>query len=142
MNDQPIMIERMYNSPVDLVWQAISDKAKMKEWYFDMADFKLNLGAEFTFYGGDETQFLHRCKITELEPDKKLTYSWRFDSYDGISYVTFEMFPENGNTKLRLTHTGLETFPNIPQFARQNFVDGWTYIIGTSLKEFLETQNV
>jgi hypothetical protein len=42
-------------------------------------------------------------------------------------------------THLKLTHEGLETFPaDNPDFAKGNFVEGWNWIIGTSLKEFLE----
>jgi uncharacterized protein YndB with AHSA1/START domain len=82
---------------------------------------------------------LHLCKITEVVIGKKLSYSWRYDGYEGNSFVTFELFPEGNKTRLKLTHKGLETFPiNNPDFAKENFIDGWTYITGTSLKEFLE----
>lgn len=38
-------IEKNYTVPIDLVWQAITDRAMMKEWYFDFAeDFKLEPG--------------------------------------------------------------------------------------------------
>jgi hypothetical protein len=33
----------------------------------------------------------------------------------------------------------LETFPQTAAFARKNFMEGWTQIIGTSLKDYLET---
>ena len=47
--------------------------------------------------------------------------------------------PEGDKTRLRLTHQGLETFPKTPAFARKNFVEGWTQLIGSSLKEFVES---
>jgi len=37
-----------------------------------------------------------------------------------------------------LTHEGLETFPKTPAFARENFEKGWTTIIGSELKQFVE----
>jgi len=74
-------------------------------------------------------------------PEQKLTYSWIYDGYEGCSYVTFELSDENGNTRLTLTHTGLDTFPIIPDFAIQNFEAGWNDIINNSLKTFLETYN-
>ncbi|MCW3114716.1 MAG: hypothetical protein JWR18_3112, partial [Segetibacter sp.] len=56
----------------------------------------------------------------------------------GNSVVTFELFDEGSKTRLKLTHAGLETFPaNIPDFAKENFAEGWTYITGTSLSNFL-----
>ena len=71
--------------------------------------------------------------------NKKLKHSWRYDGYEGNSFVTFELFDEGDKTRLKLTHEGLETFPaNNPDFAKENFAEGWTYIIGKSLPEFVE----
>jgi uncharacterized protein YndB with AHSA1/START domain len=140
MKEEPIIIERTYAAPVEKVWQALTDKEQMKQWYFDLADFKPVVGFEFQFEGGkDDRTYTHLCKITEVIPEKKLAHSWRYKGYDGISHVSFELIPKGNETTVKLTHTGLETFPESnPDFAKENFVEGWTYIIGTSLKEFLE----
>ena len=140
MNDTPIVIERTYNTPIAKLWQAITDKGEMKQWYFDLAEFKPEVGFEFRFTGGtDERKYLHLCKITEALTGKKITYSWRFDGYEGISFVTFELFPDGDKTKLVLTHKGLESFPkSVPDFAKENFVKGWTSILDLSLNKFLE----
>ena len=140
MQTTPFTIERTYNASMDTVWQAITDKNKMKQWYFDLPEFKAEVGFEFSFKGGPpERSYLHLCKVTEVVTGKKLTYSWRYDGYEGNSFVTFELFPEGNNTKLKLTHKGLETFPtNNPDFAKDNFAAGWNDIIGKSLKEFLD----
>lgn len=141
MKNEPFIIERTYNAPVEKVWNAITDKSEMKQWYFDLAEFKPEVGFEFQFYGGTkEKQWLHLCKITEVVPKEKLTYTWKYDGYTGISYVTFELFAEQNKTRLKLTHAGLESFPTdqVPEFKKENFVEGWTDLIGRSLKEFLE----
>ena len=139
MQNEPFVIERTYNAPVDRVWKAITDKEQMRQWYFDLADFKAEKGFEFQFEGGpDDRKYLHKCRVTEVVPGKKLQYSWRYEGYEGNSFVTFELFPEGNGTRLKLTHEGLETFPKNPDFAKKNFMEGWTQIIGTSLKEFLE----
>ena len=140
-SDKNIIIEKIYNAPVSTVWKAITDKEQMKQWYFDIAEFKPEVGFEFQFSGqGKEgEQYLHLCKITEAVKEKKLQYSWRYDNLEGNSIVTFELFEEGGKTRLKLTHEGLETFPaNSPDFAKESFAEGWTYIIGTALKEFVE----
>ncbi|HEY0458583.1 MAG TPA: SRPBCC domain-containing protein [Pyrinomonadaceae bacterium] len=142
MNNQPIVIERTFNTPVEKVWRAITDKDEMKKWYFDLARFKAEIGFRFQFTGGEEggKQFLHLCEITEVEPEKKLTYSWRYDGCAGNSFVTFELFEQENKTLLRLTHKGLETFPQeTSDFAKENFVKGWNHIINISLKDYLET---
>ena len=141
MANEPFIIERTFNAPVEKVWKAITDKNEMKQWYFDLADFKPEPGFEFRFLAGAENKkFLHLCKVTEVISGKKLTYSWRYDGYEGNSYVTFELFPEGEKTRLKLTHAGLETFPANPDFAKENFVAGWNHIIGKSLPEYLEKE--
>jgi uncharacterized protein YndB with AHSA1/START domain len=142
MKTEPFVIERILNVSSEKVWKAIADREQMKQWYFDIADFKPELGYEFTFNGGSQDKtYVHLCKITEVEPGKKLQYSWRYDEYPGISFVTFELFPEGNITRLKLTHEGLETFPtDNKDFARSSFEGGWNYIIGKSIVEYLEKQ--
>src|SRR4029453_474683 len=111
MNTEPLVFERTLNAPVEKVWKAITDKNDMKQWYFDIAEFKPEVGHEFRFYGGsEEKQYLHLCKEVGVITGQKLTYSWRYDGFPGMSYVTFELFPEGNKTRLKLTHEGLETF--------------------------------
>ncbi|MBK0401653.1 SRPBCC domain-containing protein [Adhaeribacter sp. BT258] len=138
--NQSIEIERTFNAPAQTVWLALTDKDQMKKWYFDLAEFKPEPGFVFKFEGGAENRkFLHLCEVTEVIPERKLAYSWRYDGFSGNSLVTFELFPEGEKTRLKLTHAGLDTFPaNEPALARPNFVEGWQQIIGVSLKQFLE----
>lgn len=143
MKTEPFITERIYHAPASKVWKAISDKDDMKQWYFDLPEFRTEVGFEFQFAAGtDEHKYLHLCKITEVVAGKKLTYSWRYDGYEGNSFVTFELFEESNTTRLKLTHEGLETFPaSNPDLAKHNFATGWTQIIGTSLKEFVEKKS-
>ncbi|MBI1768919.1 MAG: SRPBCC domain-containing protein [Bacteroidetes bacterium] len=135
-----LVVERVFNTSVEKVWKAITDKDQMKQWYFDLAAFKPEVGFEFQFEGGkDDRIYLHLCKVIEVVPLKKLKYSWRYDGYEGISFVTFELISQGKETRLKLMHEGLETFPiSNPDFARENFSEGWNYIIHTSLKKHLE----
>jgi uncharacterized protein YndB with AHSA1/START domain len=114
----------------------------MREWYFNLAEFEPEVGLEFTFEGGsEEMTYVHLCKITKVETGRLLQYSWRYRDYPGNSFVTWELSPEGDKTKLKLTHEGLETFPTDKKdFARSSFEKGWTYIVGTSIVNFLEKQ--
>ena len=140
MKNNPFVIERVYDAPVEKVWKAITDKEAMKQWYFDIAEFKAEPGFEFQFTGGAEDRtYVHLCKVIAVEQNKKLSYSWTYDGYEGYSVVTLELTPEGNKTKLRLTHEGLESFPaHIADFARSNFEQGWTEIIGKLLKNHVE----
>lgn len=135
----PLVIERAFNAPVAQVWKAITDADEMRNWYFDLKEFKPQLGFEFQFVVEHESKvYDHRCRITELIPHKKLAYTWRYEGQPGESLVTMELFQEGGGTRLKLTHEGLETFPKHPAYDRGSFSKGWTEIIGTSLKNHLE----
>lgn len=140
MKNEPVVKEVTINVAASKVWKAITDKDEMKNWYFDLAEFKAEVGFKFEFTGGtEERTYLHLCEITEVVPGKKLSYSWKYDNFPGNSFVTFELFEEDNNTHLKLTHEGLETFPgDNPDFAKENFVAGWHEIIGTSIKQYLE----
>ena len=139
MNAEPFVIERELDAPVATVWSAITDQTAIKKWFFEFEEFKPEVGFEFQFSGEDKgVTFLHHCKVTEVVPQKKLAYSWRYDGYEGDSLVTFELFPVGDKTRIKLTHTGLETFPKLPSFAKENFAKGWTSLIGELLKNFVE----
>ena len=140
MTNEPFVIERTLNAPLEKVWKAITDKDQMKQWYFDLAEFKPVVGFEFEFTAGSkEVSYLHKCRITTVEVNKKLAYTWAYEGYPGNSEVTIELVAEEDKTKLTLTHTGLDTFPaDIKDFARSSFEKGWTYIIGTSIVKFFE----
>lgn len=139
MKNESFVIERLLNATVKKVWEAITQKDQMKIWYFDLEKFEPKVGFEFSFMGGPpEKEYLHLCKITEVIEFRKIAYTWRYDGYEGNSEVSFELFPEGEKTRIKLTHSGLETFPPIADLARSNFEAGWTALIGDLLKDFVE----
>ena len=145
MKNNPLVIEQTLDAPVEKVWDAITNKEKMKQWYFELSDFKPVVGFQFSFPGQGHKgeNYIHLCKVTAVEPNKKIQYSWRYENYEGDSLVTFELFEEGKKTRLRLTHEGLETFPqNNPDFARESFTGGWTELITKLLVKFLEQGEV
>lgn len=141
MSNQSVVIEQMYDVPVSKVWDAITNIEHLKKWYFQMPDFKPIPGFEFSFFGGSKGEYKHLCVVTHVIDWKKLAYSWRYEGYPGNSFVSFELFEEGNKTKLRLKHAGLESFKDAgPDFGPEKFAEGWSYILGTSLKGFLENK--
>lgn len=136
---EAVVIERTFNAPIAKVWRAITDVDQMRAWYFDLKEFKPEVGFEFEFSVEHEGMtYHHLCRVTEVVPEKKIAYTWRYKGEPGDSLVTLELFAEGDNTRVKLTHTGIETFPKTPAYARKNFESGWTAIIGTELKQFVE----
>ena len=50
------------------------------------------------------------ARVAEVVPERKLAYSWKYADYPGESLVTIELRAEGSGTRLKLTHSGLETF--------------------------------
>lgn len=141
MEDQPIVIEETFDTQISKVWSAISDKDEMRHWYFDLEEFKPEVGFKFEFSGGPDNgkQYLHLCEVTISKPNKLLGYTWKYKDYIGESEVIFELTDQVDQTLLKLIHKGLNTFPkDNPDLAPHNFVQGWNEIIHKSLKEYLE----
>ena len=136
---EAVVVERTLNAPIARVWKALTDSNQMRQWYFDLKEFKPQVGFEFEFVVEHEgNRYHHLCQVTDVVPQKKIAYSWRYEGEPGDSLVTFELFGEGNKTRVKVTHTGIETFPKTPAYARKNFENGWTAIIGTELKQFVE----
>lgn len=140
MHNNVIVKERV-NAPVEKVWNAITNKDDMKVWYFDIPDFAPVMHQEFSFYEpGNEKKYHHYGEVLEVIPNKKLKHSW---SYPDISkektIVKWELEEDGDGTVVTLTHKGLENLEHLgDDFATKNFEKGWTEIVNSSLKNFLE----
>jgi len=138
---ESVIKEYSYKSTPEKLWKALTVKEQMKLWYFDIEKFKPEIGFEFRFWGGTKTrQYLHICKITEVVFGKKLCHTWSYEGIPGETNLCFEI-EQTGKetTNLKLSHSGFETFPtDNPDLAPKNFDEGWTYILGTSLKNYIE----
>ena len=141
---KPIIKEQEFAHAVDVVWRAITDKDLMREWYFgELDDFQPVVGFETRFEVECEgVTYPHCWKVTEVIPMKKISYLWRYDGFAGESEVSWKLSEVPAGTKLTLTHSGGETFPqDNPVFSRESGVVGWTYFLEQSLPAFLESQS-
>lgn len=139
--EKKLTIEAACEAPVHKVWEAITTNEQIKHWFFELDAFKPESGFQFKFPGESNGKtFQHRCTVIEVIPYKKLSFTWAYEGYDGQSLVTIELENEQPTqTLVRLTHTGLESFPKQPEFERSNFEKGWSEIIGNKLKNLVET---
>lgn len=143
MSRDVIHIEITYDAPISKVWEALTDKDSIKEWYFNIPDFSVEKGAEFDFYkAGFKREFLHRCKILEVSEKNRLQYSWAYPNHsEGTSVVTWELIPRGTVTCVRLTHEGLRNHHDAGEkFSPEKFDEGWNNILGKSLSNYLEKE--
>ncbi len=135
-----VVVEEIYDASIEKVWKALTDKDEMKKWYFDLSEFRAEVGFEFQFTGQGVkgNHYLHLCKITEVVPHKRLQYSWEYENLEGYSLVTFDLYKEGNKTRVKLTHSGIATFPqDKTNFDIKNFENGWTELLKKLLKNHL-----
>ena len=73
MKNEPVIVERVYNAPVEKVWEALTNVEKMRQWYFPMLDeFEPEVGFEtrFDVVNGGKI-FPHIWKVAGVVPGKK-----------------------------------------------------------------------
>lgn len=140
-SNDPIIVEQVFKTSVQQVWEAITVLDKMTQWFFpNIPSFEAVVGfqTQFTVQSEDRI-FPHKWTLTEVIPMKKIAYEWQFEGYQGKALSIFEIEEKDTHTILKLTAKVLEEFPDdIPEFKRESGVAGWNYFIKESLKGYLE----
>lgn len=101
--------EITYPHPPSRVWRALTDSAAIARWLMPN-NFEPKVGHKFQFQTKPRPGFdgLVQCEILELDPPRKLSYSWAGGALNTI--VTFELEPVPEGTRLRLDHKGFQGF--------------------------------
>lgn len=135
-----VKVEAVFDAAKSQVWEALTNIEIMKVWYFDISNFKLAVGTEFSFYEGEKKEYLHEGEILKVEQNKVLQHTWKHPQQSkGSSIVTWEI-EESGDDKVKVTlsHEGLENFADGgPNFAPANYEMGWNAIVKTNLRNYL-----
>ena len=103
---EAISFEFDLRHPPEKVWRALTDPELLAEWLLPAIDFKLEAGAPFmlktqAYPGWDGTV---NCRMVEIEPLRKLTYTWTVPFLDTV--VTFTLTPTASGTRLSLVQSG------------------------------------
>lgn len=139
-------IEHLFDTPVTKAWNALTRNDEIKQWFFDLPEFRPEIGFEFSWVHKESKnqsfiEYTHFCKIIEVIPERKLVYTWQYVNYEGYSEVQFELFKEVSKTLVKVTHTGINSFPQQEGMKIEDFVDGWTIAIKESLHNYLLNKN-
>ena len=141
MDTQPIVSEQTYGAPAATAWQAITDAAQMRRWFFEpMQEFAPQVGFETEFVvHSDGVDYVHQWRVLEVMSQEKIVYGWKYEGIPGDSIVKWELSKTEDGTLLRVSHAVVEAFPqDDPVFSRESGQDGWDYFLGESLKEYLD----
>jgi uncharacterized protein YndB with AHSA1/START domain len=120
------------------VWRALTDPALLSEWLLPVFDLKLEPGAPFMFRTAPQPGWDGSvdCRMLEIEPLKKLSWTWVVGDIDTV--VTFTLTPIVSGTLLSLEQTGFK--PD----QKKNFGGaryGWK-MMGAKLEEVLDRSQV
>ena len=139
MNTSPITREVLLDTTISRVWKAITDAQQLRQWFKGVHKFEPTVGYEFNFYEDDGHDYNHLCRVIEVVPERKLVYTLRYENRPGSSVVTFELEEQEGKTKVKLTHEGIESFAeNGPEYSRESFISEWEQLLDLKLKKHLE----
>ena len=88
-------------APPDEVWEALTEPARLEEWFATEAELDPREGGEGVFRWGDGDE--RRAVVREAEPGERLALDWD----DGGS-VVLELAETDGGTRVRVVETSAD----------------------------------
>jgi uncharacterized protein YndB with AHSA1/START domain len=104
-----VMEKEMPHAP-EKVWRALTQSALLQEWLMDN-DFQPTVGHKFNLRTTPMPQWngVIDCEVLEIEPYKKLSYTWNVgeDPVYGLkTVVTFTLTPTQSGVLVRMEQSG------------------------------------
>jgi uncharacterized protein YndB with AHSA1/START domain len=108
--------------PLPRVWAALTTAAALRQWLME-SDFEPRVGQEFRFIcpPSPGIRGYVECKVLELEPMRRVVWSWLSTEDGEPTTVTIELEEVEAGTKLTLRHRGDTT-----RDVRDRTAAGWT----------------
>jgi uncharacterized protein YndB with AHSA1/START domain len=97
----------LHHAP-EKVWRALTDPVLLAEWLLPVVGLELEPGAAFAFKAPPFPDWdgTVSCRILEVEPHRKLSYTWGAIDLDTV--VTFTLTPTASGTRLSLVQSGFK----------------------------------
>ena len=119
-----------FSHPVETVWEYLTTSELMAQWLMKN-DFQPVVGHDFQFRTGPIASLdfdgIFHCKVLDIDPLKKLVYSWQSGPGDGKitleSVVTWTLQPKDKGTDVFLDHRGFEEAENLDFY--NGLMRGW-----------------
>src|SRR5436853_198979 len=99
-----VSLEATYPHPPERVWQALTDSGQLSQWLMP-TDFEPLIGFRFRLDRPGRSAI--EGKVIEVEPGKRLAYTWK-DDEEGNGIVAWVLEPKDGGTLLRMEHVPVE----------------------------------
>jgi uncharacterized protein YndB with AHSA1/START domain len=119
-----------FPQPPESVWEYLTNADLMELWLMK-TDFQPSIGHDFQFKTNPVPSLnfdgIVYCKVLEIIPFKKLSYSWKCGPGDGKitldSVVVWKLQAKDKGTELFLEHSGSSNIENFSLYAGMN--EGW-----------------
>jgi uncharacterized protein YndB with AHSA1/START domain len=120
-----LVIKRLLKADRRRVFSALSDPAKMAQWFYGMDTGQARVTSDFRVDGKYSIEMVNpeqRCVPTgtylEIVPPEKLVFTWSVEGVVKDSKVTIELFEKGNQTELVLTH-------ELPPDVMERHQHGW-----------------
>ena len=125
-----------YSHTPEVIWEYLTDSELISQWLMPN-DFKPIVGHDFTFRTKPIPQFefdgIIYCKVLEIIPYKKLSYTWKGGPGNGKinldSVVEWKLSPKDDGTEVLLEHSGLMENVNIYNGMTKGWLDNMNKIV-------------
>ncbi len=129
MTNATITKSVFFNAPREIVWEFLTDKDKMGQWFF-FAEADLAMGSDYELFDKqDDGSHTKRCwgKVLEMEKPAKLVYSFTIDMLGGnMTTISWDLQEVEGGTKLSLSHSNIDKAAGEAAMALLTALDaGW-----------------
>ena len=128
----PASIKHQYffPHPPAAVWEYLTNAELMEQWLMK-TDFQPFIGYDFQFRTKPIPSLnldgIFYCKVLEMVPFKKLSYSWKGGPGEGRiifdTIVVWKLQAKEGGTELFLEHSGFSETDNLSIYKGMN--EGW-----------------
>lgn len=122
--------EKIFNHPIDKVWNAISKAKEISSWFIQ-ADFKAEKGYQYTFSSEPNEKGCTTISGTVKEATPYvLIYTWIVADTEVETTVTWKLESVKNGTKLYLEHSGISNYAGDTAIAMfESFNGGWNSFV-------------
>jgi uncharacterized protein YndB with AHSA1/START domain len=116
--------EETYPHPLDAVWASLTSAEALSAWLNEMVGFEPVVGRRFQMRctRDDGSVDVYRCEVLELEPPRRMVWSWLLEQPGDPppTRVEFRLEPLASGTRLVVRHSGER-----PEEIAERFRQGW-----------------
>jgi uncharacterized protein YndB with AHSA1/START domain len=150
MSDRDTIVADVYiAAPPERVFKALTDQGELVRWFTDANtpvhhwEIDARLGGRYRHVTDEGTAAVNNVRafechgeILEFNPPRLLFYTWIANWHAAKSRITvvrWDLMPEGGGTRVRVTHSGLEN----EDIALKDYSGGWPGVL-RMLRAFTE----